>query len=882
MWIASRMLARLRGLFRGDVVSGEIREELEFHVRMRAQDYERAGASPAEAVEQARRRFGSVAVWQDYSYDIRGGGVMETIWQDIRYGVRLLIRQPGFSLVAILTLALGIGMTTAIASVIDAAMLHPLPYRSPGQLAVMHVEVPRADRPGQPSFYGPSLPDLQTIRNTPNAPVQVAMWRGIFRSPIVDGAEPERLRGMEIDEHYLGLFDIAPVAGRAFQSQDVQPGAPLVMMIGYGYWQRRFNGVENVVGQRLKLDNDDYEVIGVLPERFYRETALWVPIRLSGRLAEMRGSGTSTYVRVRDGVAIDEAARKVTEIVARAPTLDKVVAGTRVRLVSMLENDTRGYWTTANILLGAVGLILLIACVNVAGLLLARGATRLHEVAIRASIGAGRRRLIRQLLTESLLLSLIGGTIGVLVAWWALDVLVANIPLPQSVNAPASLNRRVLGFGLSVAVVTGLSFGLLPALRLSRASVTHALARGSRRGGSGLSRRGGQWLIGVEVALALVLATGAGLMIRSFGRLVSVDLGFEPGSFITMQASPAELKAAVFRSYYSDLLRTIQQMPGVEHAGAINHLPLMGSAAFTGVTTDTGKSVNVTLRQVLPGYFEAMGLQPVAGRFPESPDLNGGRLVAVVGPKAAKALYPEGSPIGRTIVRELGPYSQSAEIVGIAPELKVDGAVSRREYVELFMTYAPQDQVATPTFRPSPPETMVLVIRPRADAKGLPERLRQAAFAVGPRAVVERVRSGSDWLSDTVVTPRRRTVLLGLLGGLGLLVTLIGVFGMTAYAVARRTQEIGVRMAFGARPADVVRTMVADATWPVMLGITAGLIGAWFATRVISTFLFETTPTDLPTFGAAAFALAATALVAIWIPARKAARVDPVRSLRAE
>jgi predicted permease len=798
---------------------------------------------------------------------------METLWQDIRYAVRMLIRQPGFSLVAILTLALGIGMTTSIASVIDAAMLHPLPYPNPERL----VELLVANRPGQTGGRGPSRQDLATIRALPNPPVAVAMWRNIFRPPVVDGPGPERLRGLEIDEYYLGLFGVAPIRGRGIQAHDTREGAAPVVLLGYGYWRRRFGGQDNVVGQRLRLDNDSAEIIGVLPMNFNRNTAIWLPLRLAGRMAEMRGTGASTYGRLRDGVSVEQARLELTEILSRASDLEPFQPGWSVGVTTLLEGRTHGNWTTANILLGAVGLILLIACVNVAGLLLARGATRMHEVAIRASIGAGRGRLIRQLLTESLLLALTAGVVGMLVAWWTLDALVANIPLPISSNNPATLNWRVLGFSLAVVAATGVLFGLVPALRLSRVRVTHALARGTHRAGSALSRRGGHWLIGIEIALALVLVTGAGLMIRSFGKLVSVDLGFDPASFMTLEAVPAELKSPVFTSYYTRLVDSIRQLPDVESAGAINHLPLMGAAMFTGAVTASGKAIGITLRQVLPGYFEAMGLRPVAGRFPQQTDYDSGRAVAVLGPKAAHDLFPDGPAIGHTIT----VHKEVVEIVGIVPQLKVDGAQPRREYVEVFSLDRP-----LPDQRP---DTMVVVVRPRTSVAtggrppaGLTEQLRQVALQLGPRAIVERVRSGSDWLDDTVVTPKRRTVLLSLLGGLGLLLTLVGVFGMTAYAVARRTQEIGVRLAFGARPIDVVREMVADATWPVLIGIGAGVVGAWFATRLISTFLFQTTPTDAPTFVVAAMVLALAALVAVWIPARRAARVDPVTSLRAE
>ena len=873
--LLAHLRARLRGLIHRDAVAGEIREELEFHVRMRAEDYERAGTPPPLAIRQAQKRFGNLALWQDHGYDVRGGGFMETIVQDLKYGARLLIRQPGFSLVAILTLALGIGVTTAITSVIDAALLHPLPYAKPEQLVHLTVSIPRPDRP-TPSRYGLSTLDVETIRAAANAPVEIARW-DTGDQMIADGPQPERLRSYEIDAHYLGIFGVVPHRGRGIQEADTVEGAPRVVVIGYGYWLSRFAGKDDAIGQRLRLDNESYEIVGVLPPGFYRTTPLWLPLRTSAATYARRGSGVSSYARMRSGLTVEQASSELTRLLSGVKADGpQPVDGWFVYVESMLGRETNGYWTTGNILLGAAGLILLIACVNVAGLLLARGATRMHEVAIRASIGAGRIRLVRQLLTESLLLAAAGTAVGLLLAWWTLDALVRNIPLPLSSNAPASLNPRVLGFSVILTLVTGVLFGLVPALRLSRVRVSGALARGNRRSGAALSRRGGRWLIGVEVALALVLVTGAALMIKSFNRMMSVDLGFQPESFVTVQASPSEFKATVFASYYTSLVDTIRQWPDVEAAGAVNHLPLMGTSQYGRISTDGGKAISLTIRRMTAGYFEALGLEPLQGRLPTVAEYASGRPVAIVNQRAAKQLFPEGPAAGRVITLA----NQSVEVIGVVPDLRNQGAddrnmpASMRESVELFAMYQP-----APTDRPEP---MVVVVRPRANAAALPERLRQAAENAGPRTIIDRIRTGGEWLDATVVTPRRRTVLLSLLGGLGLLLTLIGVFGMTAYAVARRTQEIGVRMAFGASARDVVREMVRDAAWPVAIGLAVGLAGAWGATRVISTFLFETAPTDVPAFAVAAALLAFAALIAVWIPARRAALVDPVTSLRSE
>ncbi len=871
----ARVRARCRGLLRRDAVAGEIREELEFHVRMRAADFERAGTPAPLAVAQARERFGNMALWQDYGYDVRGGGFMETIVQDLRYGVRLLVRQPGFSLVAILTLGIGVGLTTAITSVIDAALLHPLPYARPEELVQLTMSVPQPGRPA-PSRFGLSTLDVETIRSTQNASVDVGQWQS-SGAMIADGPEPQRLRGMRIDGRYLGLFGVMPHRGRGIQDADTRADAPRVVVIGFGFWQSRFGGRDDAVGQLLRLDGESYEIVGVLPPGFDRTTPLWLPYKVAPTSFTKRGSGSVTYARLRTGVPIEQASRELTTLLSGVQTDGAApVAGSYVHVETLLTRETRGYWTTGNILLGSAGLILLIACVNVAGLLMARGATRLHEVAIRASIGAGRTRLVRQLLTESLLLAAAGTAVGLLLAWWTMDALVRNIPLPLSTNAPAAINVRVLGFSVALTLITGVLFGLVPALRLSRVRVSGALARGGRRAGSALSRRGGSWLIGVEVALALVLVIGAALMIKSFDKMTSVDLGFKPESFVTLEASPVEYNPTVFGTYYTSLVDQIQQWPDVEAVGAANHIPLMGSFSYSRITLDNGETKNVTIRRMLPGYFEALGLTPIAGRFPTPADTTGGRRVAVINQRAAKQLFATGGSTGRVITMGKDPV----EVIGVVADLRNLGGndlnmpSSMRETLEVFATHQP-----APGDRPEP---LVVVVRPRANAGALEERLTQVAQSAGPRAIVDRVRKGSDWLDSTVITPKRRTVLLSLLGGLGLLLTLIGVFGMTAYTVARRTQEIGVRMAFGANAGDVVRQMLLEAARPLAIGIAAGLGGAWAVTRVISTFLYETTPTDPVAFAAAAAVLAAAAILAVWIPARRAARVDPVTSLRTE
>lgn len=863
MRFLSLFRARLHALLHRDGVAGEIREELEFHVRMRTEEYEHGGEARDAAERRARARLGNLAVIQDRGYDVRGGGVMETVLQDVRYAVRLLWKRPGFSLVAILTLALGVGLSTTLFSMIDAAMLHPLPYPHPEQLVEVRVEVPQ--RNGQISENDPSFDDARAMSALRGVFSQLAVWRGIFRPPIADGTNPERLDGYEISEDYLAMYGAAPIIGRGISEADTRVGAPPVLLLGYNYWQSRFAGQPGVLGQTMRFNDGQASIIGVLPASFHRGTPIWRPLQ-PPTYPSLRGNGTSTYGRLRPGLSVDQAQRALTGVLAQVPGAR---TGLRVTLHSLMANASAGAQTTVSILAGAVGVILLIACVNVAGLLLAHGATRLPELAIRASIGAGRLRLVRQLLTESLVLSLLGGLVGIVVSWWSLDALVANIPITMSSEAPASINVRVLACGVALSVVTSVLFGLAPAIRLSRGGVARGLARGARRTAAPLSKRGGQALIAAEVALAVILLAGAGLMIRSFERVLAVDLGFKPDTILTMEAVPIDTSAASLGQYYPTLLERVRTLPGVAAAGAINDLPLMGNSTHTTATADNSVSASIQVRQILPGYFEAMGLPLRQGRWPAEADRTSGQPVMVINREAAQQLFATASPLGHTV--EI--LKKTAEVVGVIDDVRFNGPL-RPSAAEAYQLFNPTSDER--------PRALVVVVRPSRDARGLLDQLRQAAQAVGPRVLVERVRNGEAWLDDQVVTPKRRTVLLGLLGGLGLLLAVVGVFGMTAYAVARRTQEIGVRMAFGAGSGDVVWAMVKDATLPVGLGIVVGLGAAALATRTISSFLFQTPPTDVSTFAGVAATLGVAACLAAWIPARRAAHVDPVKALRAD
>ena len=844
---------RVRALLRRDAVTDEISEELRFHLEQRASELERQGFSPEDALRKARRRFGNVASLEDQAYDIRGGGWLETVWQDVRYAGRVLRRQPVFTAIAIGTFAVGIGATAALFSVTDAALLRPLPFPRPDQLVSVevHVDTPKGRAFGQ----SPSLLDARQWRSLPVlSDVALLSPAGI---PF-DSGTPERVSAQSVSEGYFEMFGVSPILGRALDEGMTRPEAPKVAVLGFSYWHRRFDADPLVIGRSIRIGREAMTIIGVLPEGFERSTDIWFPIQQNPAL---RGF-TAAYARLRDGVSLDVAQREWTAAVERSGDRP---AGASIRLTRLSEDVSRASRKTVNTLASGVGLILLIACANLAGLLLARGSTRGPELMVRASMGAGRGRLVRQLLTEAGVIATAGTLAGLLIAWLSLDAIVSLIPLDLPDSSLPTLNWLVIGLTTVTAFATTMVFGLVPARRLSRDAATSLAAGGNRRGREPLTKRTGQVLIAIELALAVVLLSGAGLLLRSLDRLLAVDLGFDPDSVIAISAAPTEPTPESLRAFYSGYLDVVRRLPGVIAASATNCVPLRPCGISTNVATSGLAPRMFDVQYVLPGYFETLGLVARAGRL-FGPGNEGARGV-ILDDLAASQLFPDGGPVGRTVTVAGDTY----EVVGVVGHVKRGGALRAVERANVYRLVPPTHTGA-----------LDIVVR-HLPGVAIPQRALSAVAAdAGPRVLVDRIGSGAELLADNLKTPRNRTVLLSLLGGLGLLLTLVGIASVTAYAVARRTREIGVRMAFGAAPDSVVWTMMRDAAWPMVVGLAAGLGASFYATRLVATFLFQTTPTDPATFAAAAILLAFTAAIAAWLPARRAARVDPVQALRAE
>jgi putative ABC transport system permease protein len=798
---------------------------------------------------------------------------MDALLKDMGYGFRQLLRQRGSSLVAVVTLALGIGVSTAIFSVIDSTLLRPLPYPHPEQLVTVYPEETMPD--GRVSRATASMEDMRTWQKSDDLFSLVAGVGSAFRGRVVEGAEPERVEVSHFTEDYLAMHGVTPAVGRDFTRQDADPGSPLVALLGYGYWQSRYGGREDIVGQVVRFDTEVATIVGVLPKWFNATIPVATPLRIPPDAYSRRGTGrVSVYARLRPGVTIEQAQERLSARMGHRTLSDGRTSQQRAVIRSRLGSALAQSRTTVTVLGGAVGLILLIACVNVAGLLLARGAARQSELAVRAAMGAGRARLIRQLLTESLVLALPGGALGVLLAWLTLDTIVANIPLSIPSNSPVTVNLEVLGLTAALLVPTVLLFGLAPAIRLSRVQVGSILTGSSRRLGSALSRRGGQILIAGEVALAVVLVAGAGLMVRSFIRISAVDLGFNARGLVVLEALPLARSPGAQKQFYDALLGQIRRIPGIRSAGIVNNFALRGPTTFTSVTAGT-RSGGTTVFEVTPGYFETIGATLKAGRFPTDADYAAGLRYAVLNETAAWTFF-EGSPIGRELTRA-GKDKTPWTVIGVVGDILHGGPlspVSAREGSQIFFPLEVSEFDLN--------NAMMLVMRPSGRLPGLYDRLRHVAAGIGPRVLVERITTSEELFGEAVVTPRRRTVLLGLLGGLGLTLALVGVFGMTAYAVTRRTAEIGVRMALGARPGQVVRSVVRDSALPIAIGTVLGIGIALFATRVIESFLFGTEPHDPATLAVVAVALPVAGCLAAFLPAMRAAEVDPASSLRAE
>ncbi|MGH9834747.1 MAG: ABC transporter permease [Blastocatellia bacterium] len=811
---------------------------------------------------------------------------MQTLWQDLRYGARLLLKHPAFTLIAVVTLALGIGGNTAIFTVVNAALLRSLPYQEPERLVYLRETTPQKSFPRREASY----PDFLDWRQNQSFS-GMAAYAGGGGFTLMGGDGPERIMAGRVTGNFFSVLGVEPMLGRLFREDEDQPNAERVVALSYGFWQRRFGGDPKVVGQTLNLSGDAYTIIGVLPPAFQfapRGTVeVWAPWRPNeAQLTRRFMHWVNVIARLKPGVSEAQAQAEMQTIAGRIAQDHKDShAGTNIVLTPLHEQIVRQIKPLLLVLLGAVGFVLLIACANVANLLLARASARQKEIAIRAALGAGRFRLIRQLLIESALLALLGGGLGLLLAQWGVEALIAAIPDNVLNFMPylrgLALDGRTLAFTGALALVTIIVFGLAPALHASKLDLQSALKEGGRTSGEGSRRRLRDLLVVGEIALALVLLVGAGLMMKSLMRLLEVDPGFDPKNVLTFSVS---LPAAKFDrneevyAFHHQLISRLESLPGVKGAGTVTVIPLIGgnTTRFYDAAQPRpapGGETEANLREVSDNYFRVLGVPLVAGRHFNERDKADAPAVVIVNQTLAKRVFPNGDAVGQRLIFT-GDDSSPNQIVGVVGDEKVNGLAEQTTPV----VYYPFLQDTTPGL------TKNLVVRTEGDPAALVSAIRNECRELEPGLTVAQVMTMEQIIANSPSTFMRRypALLIGVFAAVALLLAAIGIYGVMSYSVSQQTREIGVRLALGARKLDVLRLVIGRGMLLALAGVGVGVVAAFGLMRLMTGLLFGVEASDPATFGLIALLLVVVALLACYIPARRATKVDPMVALRCE
>ena len=812
---------------------------------------------------------------------------MGTLWQDVRFGVRMLLKKPVFTAVAVLALALGAGANTAIFSVVNGVLLRPLPYKDPEKLV----------RLGEWSKQVPgmsiSYPNFKDWRERNRVFDGLAATR--FDSyNLTGGDEPERLQGRNVSYNFFDVLGIVPAVGRGFRADEDRAGAPRVCMMSYGLWQRRFGGDSKIVGKPLALNGESYTVVGVLPQdyRFGSPTDVFVPIGLEEDGENLRPRdnhpGIYAYARLKDGVSFEQAETEMKAIAARlAEEYPETNTGNGVTLTPLNEFFVAGLRTSLLVLLAAVGCVLLIACANVANLLLARAATRSREMAVRKAMGATRWRIVRQLLTESLMLALAGGVAGLLLAMWGVDVLrrASSDLLPTT--ADVSLDRNVLFFTFGISLLTGVLFGLAPALQASKSDLSESLKEGGRSGADGAARnRVRSLLVVAEVALSLVLLVGSGLLVRSFLLLRETDTGFQQDNLLTLQLSyrvgKDEGQKAI--NFFRAVEEKVRALPGVRSVAVSNGVPLLG-ASESGFKikgrppAEPGKMPLAVSFWTTPGHLDALGIRLLRGRFIDEHDTEGAQPVVVIDEEFERLYFNGEDPVGQHFEGDPKNGMPDYLIVGVVGHVKNYGLDSPGP-VQAEM-YRSRAQVPV-KFQPLLAGGVTLLVRTFQEPESLTASVRRAVQEVDPNQPVYNVQTMEKVVSDSIATQKLSMMLFIIFAVVAVVLAAVGIYGVMSYAVAQRTHEIGVRMALGAQGGDVLRMVVRQGMVLVLSGVGVGLLGAAALTRLMSSLLYGVSATDPLTFAGVPVLLFAIALLACLVPARRATKVDPMEALRYE
>jgi putative ABC transport system permease protein len=874
--------SRLMGLLRLRGSEPELRDELTFHLEMMEAELRRQGMDAEAAHREARARFGGMTQIGEAYRDQRTLPWVETLFQDLRYGMRTLARTPGLTLVALLTLTLGIGTTTAIFSIVHTVLLRPLPYAAPERL----VAFGDRDASGSPSNIGfATFNDFRKGGRTFESMAAVRSWQ----PTLVAGGEAERLSAMRVSANYFEMLGVRPALGSAFSSDQDRPEQWRVVLLSDGLWRRRFGADPAVVGKSLTMNDLTFRVIGVMPasfepivsSRYYQPAELWAPLGYDTTLnyACRSCQHLRAFGKIAPGYSKGQARTELALMRAQLATAYPGDYGPGEMSLIGLDDAVAGPVRPAlYVLLAAVVFVLLIACANVANLLLARATVRSREMALRSALGASRSRLVRQLLTEAMALSALGGALGVALAALSLDWLARIAPVSLPRMDRLEMDGTVLGFSLLLAMTTGLIFGLAPALRSSRANLQDALGSDSRTTAGGSSSTARRLLVVADLALALVLLAGSGLMLKSVGRLLQVDPGFEPDRLLTMQLSlvgTAYREDAAVRSFINQVVDRVTALPDADAAAISGQIPLGGNQDTWGfhiegrIPANPAADPEVERYSVTPDYFRVLGIPLRKGRLITDDDRADGLPVIVLGESTARALWPGEDPIGRRVrigPAESGPWRTIVGIVGDVRHADLASAPT-------LQMYLPQSQVTD--------SYLVLTVRTAGGPpSALTAQLRSVIREMDPAVPIYSVATMDALLLNTL---SERWFVLQLLSGfalIALLLAAIGLYGVVSYTVSQRTREVGVRVALGARRLDILRLVLGSGAATVAAGLSAGVVAAALTTRFLDALLFDVQAGDPWTVGGAVVILTLVALCAHLLPARRVLRVDPVIALR--
>jgi putative ABC transport system permease protein len=854
------------------------------------------GLQPVEARRAALIELGGVEQVKERVREVRMGQTLETLWQDLRYGARMLLKQPGFTLIAVFTLSLGIGANTAIFSVVNAVLLNPLPFPASDRLLAMG----QNDSSNRASLSNFSFRNFTDVRDQSNAFERLAAYYNSSFT-LTGRREAVLLRGAVVTADLFPLLGVSPALGRGFLPEEDKAGGgsegrPAIL--SWECWQQQFAGDPAVVGSVVSLNNTSFTIVGVMPAGFRfpihaQPTEVWV----STALDYERAIGPSTIMaargyrgwrvvgRLKPGFTPEQAQSEADVIAANLATQfpdDNKDMGIGVK--PLLESMVGNLRPTLVLLLGAVGLVLMIACVNVANLLLERAISRQREINLRLALGAGRWRITRQLLTESVMLAGIGGAVGTALAVWGIDLIVALSPEGLTRIAETRLDGRVLAFTALVSLATGIAFGLAPALIISRTNLAESLKEGGRGSTANLrTNHTRRLLVVAEIALALVLLVGAGLLIQSLVRLQQVAPGFDPHNVLTFNVamsvdrmtSPPQIA-----DFYRQLTVRLKALPGVVNASVVFQLPLGGSAGSTGLQiegqpVDPGNRPFGVIHSVGPEYFRTMGIPLIKGReFTERDDLNAAPVL-IINEALARKHFPNEDPIGKRI----GPGFSTVPVTEETGRREVVGVVGDVKHQNLQSPAQPEIFFAQTQM---PMSAMTVVARTAADPRELVNEARGVVQSLDKNAPVYSVRTIEELLGRSVATPRFNTLLLGLFAVVALILTAVGLYGVISCSVSQSTHEIGIRVALGAQSSDVLKLIVGQGMFLTLVGIVIGLAAAYGLTRLMSGLLFAVGATDLWTFAGVAVLLVGIAFIACYLPARRATKVDPMVALRSE